>query len=117
MDKTRAIDVARQYADAVVKEMSPSPNKIVLFGSYAKGNASETSDIDIAVIFDGFNGDWFQTCVQLSGLTWSVNAAIEPILLDSQDDRTGFVEEVMRTGELVYQREEKYNEASNHFNG
>ena len=101
MDKARALVVARQYADAVVKEMSPS--KVILFGSYAKGNAGETSDIDIAVIFDGFKGDWFQACVKLAGLTWDVDTAIEPILLDSQDDRTGFVEEVMQTGELVYQ--------------
>ena len=102
MDKARALTIARQYADVVVKEMSP--NKVILFGSCVKGNANETSDIDIAVIFDGFKGDWFQTCVKLSGLTWNINTAIEPILLDSQDDRTGFVEEVMQTGELVYQR-------------
>ena len=102
MDKARALVIARQYADAVVKEMSP--NKVVLFGSYAKGNAREASDIDIAVIFDGFNGDWFQTCVKLSGLTWDVSTAIEPVLLDSQDDKTGFIDEVMQTGELVYQR-------------
>ena len=101
MDKARALIIARQYADAVVKEMSP--NKVILYGSYAKGNAGEASDIDIAVIFDGFKGDWFQTCVKLTGLTWDVNTAIEPILLDSQDDRTGFVDEVMQTGELVYQ--------------
>ena len=101
MDKARALIVARQYADAVVKEMSPS--KVILFGSYAKGNANETSDIDIAVIFDGFQGDWFQTCVKLSYLTWDINTAIEPVLLDSQDDKTGFIEEVIQSGELVYQ--------------
>ena len=101
MDKAAALVFARKYADAVVKEMSP--NKVILFGSYAKDTAIEASDIDIAVIFDGFTGDWFQTCVKLSGLTWNVNTAIEPVLLDSQEDETGFVEEVMRTGELVYQ--------------
>ena len=101
MDKAKALVIAKQYADVVVKEMSP--DKVVLYGSCAQDNARETSDIDIAVIFDGFKGDWFQTCVKLSGLTWDVNTAIEPILLDSQDDTTGFVEEVMRTGELVYQ--------------
>ena len=101
MDKARALDIAKQYSDAVVKEMSP--NRVVLFGSCANGTARETSDIDIAVIFDGFKGDWFQTCVKLSNLTWDVNTAIEPILLDSQDDKTGLVEEVMQTGELVYQ--------------
>lgn len=101
MDKATALVIAQQYADAVVREMSP--NKVVLFGSYAKGNAGAESDIDIAVIFDGFEGDWFQACVKLSNLTWDINTAIEPVLLDSQDDKTGFVEEVIRTGELVYQ--------------
>ena len=101
MDKRSALAIAKQYADEVVKEMSP--NKVILFGSYAKDSAKEVSDIDIAVIFDGFKGDWFQTYVKLSGLTWNINTAIEPILLDSQDDQTGFVEEVVRTGESVYQ--------------
>ena len=101
MDKTTVLALARQYADEVVKEMSP--DKVLLFGSYAKGNAREESDIDIAVIFDGFTGDWFQTCTRLSSLTWDVSTCIEPVLLDSRDDKSGFVEEVLRTGELVYQ--------------
>ena len=100
MDKTAALAIARQYADVVVKEMSP--DKVLLFGSYAKGGANEESDIDIAVIFDGFNGDWFRTCTKLSGLTWKISTYIEPVLLDSLDDKSGFVEEVLRTGELIY---------------
>jgi len=54
MDKTTVVNTVRQYADAVTKEMSPA--SIVLYGSYAKGNAREDSDIDVAVIFDGFTG-------------------------------------------------------------
>jgi predicted nucleotidyltransferase len=101
MDKAGALAIARQYAGEVVKEMSP--DKVLLFGSYAKGEAREESDIDIAVIFDGFKGDWFRACTKLSSLTWNVSTHIEPVLLDSRDDKTGFVEEVLRTGELVYQ--------------
>jgi len=101
MDKATALMIARQYANEVTKEMSP--NKVLLFGSYAKGNASEESDIDIAVIFDGFKGDWFQACTKLSSITWKVSTFIEPVLLDSQDDQSGFIQEVLRTGELVYQ--------------
>ena len=100
MDKTAVFAIARQYADEVVKEMSP--DMVFLFGSYARDNFKEESDIDIAVIFDGFEGDWFQTCKRLSSLTWKVNTSIEPVLLDSRDDKSGFVEEVLQTGELVY---------------
>ena len=102
MDKTAAIEIARQYASEVAKEISP--DRVILFGSYANDNASEESDIDIAVIFDGFTGNWFQTCKKLSSLTWDVSTYIEPVLLDSQDDEDGFIEEVLRTGELIYQR-------------
>jgi len=101
MDKAAALVIARQYADVVVKEMSP--DKVLLFGSHVKDKAREGSDIDIAIIFDGFEGDWFRACVKLSSLTRKVNAAIEPVLLDIRDDKTGFVQEVLRTGELVYQ--------------
>jgi len=101
MDKTTALTIARQYAAEVVKEMSPS--KVLLYGSYANGNANEESDIDIAVVFDGFVGDWFKACTKLSSLTWNISTFIEPVLLDSRNDASGFVAEVLRTGELVYQ--------------
>ena len=101
MDKAAAVVIARLYADEVVKEMSP--DKVLLYGSYATGNAKEESDIDIAVVFNGFQGDWFRACTKLSRLTWKVNTSIEPVLLDSRDDDTVFLEEVLRTGELVYQ--------------
>ena len=102
MDKKTALIVARQYANEVVKEMKP--DKILLFGSYAKGNPQEESDIDIAVVFNGFRGDWFQTCIKLSNLTWNVSTSIEPVLIDSFDDTNGFVDEVLRTGEIIYQQ-------------
>jgi predicted nucleotidyltransferase len=103
MDKKSVLAIAHQYAYEVIKEMSP--DKILLFGSYANGNAKEESDIDIAVVFNGFNGDWFHTCTKLSSLTWKVSTYIEPVLLDSQDNKNGFVREVLRTGELVYQQD------------
>ncbi|MCL2083395.1 MAG: nucleotidyltransferase domain-containing protein [Oscillospiraceae bacterium] len=101
MDKATALKIARKYAQEVVKEMSP--DKVLLFGSYAKGGAKDESDIDIAVIFDGFQGDWFYTCTTLSNLTWNISTYIEPVLLDARDDQSGFVEEVLKTGEVVYQ--------------
>ena len=102
MDKAAALEIARLYAGEVIKEMSP--DKVLLFGSYANGSARDESDIDIAVIFDGLKGDWFQACTRLSSLTWNVSTHIEPVLLDSGDDESGFVEEVLRTGEVVYQQ-------------
>jgi predicted nucleotidyltransferase len=53
MDKTNALKIARKYADAVKTRFDYS--KVILFGSYAKGNFHEDSDIDIAVVFADYD--------------------------------------------------------------
>jgi len=58
MDKAAALACARRYAEEVTKELKPE--KIVVFGSYATGQAHEDSDIDVAVIFNGFEGDFLR---------------------------------------------------------
>ncbi|MFQ5628797.1 MAG: nucleotidyltransferase domain-containing protein [bacterium] len=40
----------RRLVDKIVSELSPE--KVILFGSYAYGKASEDSDIDLLVIYD-----------------------------------------------------------------
>ena len=100
MDKTEALALARRYAAEVAKEMNPA--EIVLFGSHAHGLPTEESDIDVAVVFDGFTGDWFQVYTRLSALRRKVSSFIEPILLDSAADASGFAAEVLKTGETIY---------------
>jgi len=102
MDKAAALACVRQYAEEVIKELKPE--KIVMFGSYANGHAHEDSDIDVAVIFNGFEGDFLRVSSWLWSLTWKVDSHIEPVLLDRADDRSGFVEEVLKTCELIYQQ-------------
>ena len=102
MDKAAALACARRYAEEVTKELKPE--KIVMFGSYANGQAHEDSDIDVAVIFNGFEGDFLRVSSWLWSLTWMVDSHIEPILLDRADDRSGFVEEILKTSELIYQQ-------------
>lgn len=105
MDQKDAVDLASRYAAVVVKEMNP--DKVILYGSYAKGMGGEESDIDVAVIFTHFTGDWFQTYTRLSSLRRRISSAIEPVLLDSAADRSGFVDEVMQHGELLYPQEDR----------
>lgn len=100
MDKTKALAYARQYAEAVTKEIKPE--QIVMFGSYAVDNAKDDSDIDIAVIFNGFDGDFLRVSSWLWSLTWRVSSYIEPILLDRTNDKSGFVTEILENGELIY---------------
>jgi predicted nucleotidyltransferase len=102
MDKGTALAYARQYAMEVVKELEPE--KIVLYGSYAEGCANEDSDIDVAVIFNGFDGDFLRVSSWLWSLTWKVSSYIEPILLAITSDGSGFAAEIIKTGELIYEK-------------
>ena len=102
MDKKEALTLARQYASIIVQEMNP--DKIVLYGSHAKGMASDESDIDIAVIFHNYIDDWFSAYTRLSRLRRNVSSYIEPVLLNSTNDRSGFVDEVLTNGEVLFSR-------------
>lgn len=99
MDKNTALNYARQYAEKV--KIACSPLAVVLYGSYVNGEPTEHSDIDIAVIFDGFDGDILETSATLYQLTCEVNTAIEPLLLDLSTDKSGFAEEIFRNGQHV----------------
>jgi predicted nucleotidyltransferase len=101
LDKGTVVTTVKRYANAVTKELSPAA--IVLYGSYAKGNAHEDSDIDVAVIFNGFSGDWLKTSNRLWRLTEDVSLYIEPVLLDSTTDKSGFVKNIFKTGQIIYQ--------------
>jgi predicted nucleotidyltransferase len=102
MDKREVYSLARRYADLVAQDLKP--DKIVLYGSAVHGAATDESDIDIAIIFNGFNGDWFGAYRHLSGLRRGVSTYIEPVLLDTANDKSGFAQEVMATGEVLFQQ-------------
>jgi predicted nucleotidyltransferase len=75
MDKRDAISLARRYAQVVQDKYGAA--RFILFGSYAKGNFHEDSDIDVAVIFGDYENG-FRRDVELMNLTRKVDLRIEP---------------------------------------
>ncbi len=96
MDKNKAIEISKIYSQEVKKMYSPY--KIILYGSYCRNEQTTDSDIDIAVIFNGFSGDWLKASSDLWRITEKADTIIEPVLLDIQNDPSGFCEHVMQTG-------------------
>ena len=101
LDKATVKKVALQYAEEVKKVLNPE--KIILFGSYVNGTPWEYSDIDIAVVMNGYQGNRRDTVKMLFRLRREVSIDIEPHLLDETRDRSGFLEFVKETGEVIYQ--------------
>lgn len=100
LDQADVVKTVQQYANAVRQTFQPEA--VILYGSYAKGTAREDSDIDVAVVFNGFKGDWLDASAKLWKLRRNISDDIEPILLDHKNDESGFLSEVLRTGRVIY---------------
>ena len=101
LDKTTALKHAKMYAQLVGEHLHPL--KIVLFGSFATGNHTKNSDIDIAVIVNKIDGDFLLISKQLNRFTRNIDSRIEPVLIQNDDDRSGFLTTILETGITLYQ--------------
>jgi uncharacterized protein len=75
MDKTDALTIAQNYASAVNSKFGFI--RMILFGSYAKGNFNDDSDIDIAVVFKDY-GSLIDMQLELMRLRRKIDSRIEP---------------------------------------
>ncbi len=100
MDKKEIDRKLKKYISLVKKEYSPK--KIVLFGSYARGNYTEYSDIDIAVIVEEIKGDFLELITRLYKLRRNIDTKIEPVLLEENNDKSGFLESILKYGKVIY---------------
>jgi len=99
MDKNEVIIKLKRYKRLLSAQMSF--DKMILFGSYATGNQKKDSDVDVAIVVDKIKGDYFSTRPLLWRVRREVDDRIEPFLLESKHDESGFLEEIIRTGILI----------------
>lgn len=98
MDKAKAIQIAKSYKAAVESRL---PLKaLYLYGSYSKGNATEDSDIDIAVVVDCLCDNYFEDTPLLWKLRRKVSNLIEPVLL-TEDLNNPLYVDILKTGILI----------------
>ena len=104
MDKEQVRKLVEEYAKVVVANMIV--NKIILYGSYARGDYRANSDIDVAVVVSKKNlsNNVLKQMGQLVRLTRDISIDIEPILLIEDEDKSGFLESICEYGEVVYSR-------------
>lgn len=68
--------IIERYAAEIVK-LGVTPESILLYGSYARGNAREDSDIDIIVVSEDFKNMNLRERLELLGL--AAGRVFEPI--------------------------------------
>ena len=96
MDRIEAIEKVRKYK-LLLKDHFQVDN-VYLFGSYAKNTNKEDSDIDVAIVMSNIPEDFFSINPFLWKIRRQVDDRIEPVLIDKNNDQSGFLEEIKRSG-------------------
>lgn len=89
-----------------VERLGVKPEKVILYGSYAKGNPKEESDIDIVVISGDFRNMNIRERLELLGI--AAGRVFEPIEAlgyteeEIESEKKGtFIEEIIDSGKHV----------------
>lgn len=84
----------------IVKDANIRVEKAILFGSYARGNAGEWSDIDIAIVSPDFSGIRFYDSKRLIPFLLKIDTRIElhPFRPEDFTEDNDFVREIIKNG-------------------
>ena len=96
MDKAEVISKIRQYRFLLQNHFDV--DKVYLFGSYAKGTNRVDSDIDVAIVVNSLQGDYFSSTPLLWKLRRQIDDRIEPVLIEKGKDSSGVLEEIQKNG-------------------
>jgi len=107
MVKEKILDIIRNYLQAV-NQAGIETRRAVLYGSWARDEAREGSDIDLVVIAPEFDGEWER---ELLDRLWELTALvpeawrIEPIACGErewlEDDSRAILEIARREGQVI----------------
>ena len=103
-------DKLNNFVNCVTKVFNV--DKIILFGSYAKGNTHEYSDIDIALIscdLDSKHARWenIEHIMEKSNIEYDPDLQLIPFSKESFDNDAdspigSFIREIKETGKIIY---------------
>ena len=95
-----ALNIARKYAEAISTRFHFT--RLILFGSYAKGNYNNDSDIDIAVVFEDYS-NLIDMQLELMRLRRKIDSRIEPHPFRENEFELSnpIVSEIMKYGQEI----------------
>ena len=101
MDKipNRIREIINEYIHEISKEIKIE--KVILFGSYAKGTTHPYSDVDLAVFSDNFKDNTRIENLKfliLKAMDFDLDLEPQPFTCDDFLNPEGFVEEIIKSG-------------------
>jgi len=102
MDKNEVILKIKEYI-SLIDGLYPL-QKVILYGSYARNQWNSDSDIDVAIVVETCDEDFLEELTNLYRIKNKVDARIEPIILEAGGDDSGFLENILQYGEVLYDK-------------
>jgi len=105
MGKKDVLEILRRFR-AALESKKIHVQKMILFGSWAKGTAEQYSDIDVVVVSPDFDGKDLWARAQMTGgaaAAYHLLEPIQPMSLTPQewDEKTSTVCELAKDGEVL----------------
>jgi predicted nucleotidyltransferase len=100
MDQNGAIEKVKSYTEILKKHFDV--DSVFLYGSYASGNQREHSDIDVAIVVNKIDQDFFSYSPLLWRLRMTIDTRIEPLLFLKGKDESGFLSGIQKNGLRIY---------------
>lgn len=104
MDKESVVKILERFRESL-ETRGIHLSKLILYGSYARGNPKTFSDIDVVVISDDFAGMGYWARIEiLSEAIYDVFAPIEAVAMttDEWEKKDSFICDYARDGEVLY---------------
>jgi len=83
MGKGQVIRVIKEFVNAL-KQEGITIDRVILYGSYARGHARPDSDIDVAVISKDFGKDRVEEGMALFRIAGKIDPRLEPVPLSTK---------------------------------
>ena len=96
MEQREAIGKVRAFKSLLHRHFDVE--KVYLFGSYARAEQQEESDIDVAVVVRRSSGHFFNEVPLLWKLRRKIDVRIEPLIIQKDSDPSGLLEEIEEYG-------------------
>jgi len=102
MGKSQVVRLVKKFVDALKRE-GITIDRVILYGSYARGAVRPDSDIDVAVISKDFGKDRVEEGMTLFRIAGKVDPRLEPVGLSTKmyedDTWIPLVHEIREKGE------------------
>ena len=104
MDKVETLRIIKKFIKAL-KMKGINIDRVILYGSYVKGNVRPDSDIDVAIVSKDFGRDRVEEGMMLFRIAGTIDSRLEPVPISTEayakDLWNPLIYEIRKRGQIL----------------